>query len=89
VGALANSNGVGVAVADLPVVAGTMSNPPDFACYLLYQISGAPIWVRIGDASAGGTSGTTTCVLGQSVATLRVVVAGGAVGQGVAIVVTY
>jgi hypothetical protein len=69
-----------------------MATPPAYACYLLFQLSpGQPIWVQVGDPGAGTNS---SCVLGlqpPSGPALRVavVVNGGTVGQGVAIVVMY
>lgn len=90
-GFLSSSGSIGAAFADLPAAAGSMTNPPLFACYLLYTISNAPLWIAVGDPVGGTVSGTTTCILGQqpNSALLRIAVAGGAPGQGVTIVVVY
>lgn len=78
----------GSAFADLAPAAGTMTNPPAFACYLLYTTGTVNYWAPAGDAAG---SSSASCVLGISPATgnLRVVITGGISGQGAAIVVVY
>ena len=80
------ANGTGFA--DLPAAAGTLSNPPAFACYLLFTISGTPAWLVVGDA--GPASGAVCGVgLTPGASTLRVVLSGAVSGQSYAIVVVY
>ena len=83
-----SADGSGSAVADLPEEAGTMTNPPIFACYLEYTVSSASFWEQTGTT---GSAQNAACVLGltPSGSALRVSVDGAAVGQLTAIVVIY
>lgn len=64
-----------------------MTNPPLYACYLLFSNSGVPVWLPTGDPSAGSAG----CNLGTAAGApnLRVVVGPAAAGQGFAVVVVY
>jgi hypothetical protein len=87
----------GTAVADLPLAAGTVSNPPAFLCYLAYSSSGNPTsstsgdvwWVRVGDDLFARTTQTCVMATGPNPPALRVAVAGGAPFQGVMVQVAY
>jgi hypothetical protein len=78
----------GSAFADLPAAAGTMTNPPAYACYLLYTTGTTNYWAPAGDFLG---SSTASCALVVTTATsnLRVIITGGISGQGAAIVVVY
>lgn len=87
----------GVAVADLPLAAGTIASAPAFACYLSYLPTGAPTsstsddiyWVRIGDDLFAPSTQSCIIATGPNPPALRVVVAGGAPSQGVMVHVFY
>lgn len=85
IGSLGTSGG---GIADLPLAAGTMTNLPQYACYLLFTVGGAPVWFQTGDPAAGSNA---TCAIGVATGgtNLRVVVGPGAVGQGFAVVIVY
>ena len=85
------ADGSGTGFADLPAAAGTMTNPPIFACYLEYMLSGVPFWEEAGTSETTGAAPNALCVLGlkPGATTLRVGVGGAQSGQAIAIVVIY
>lgn len=80
----------GVASADLPAAAGTMTNPPSFQCYLLYSvgIANTPTWFQVGSADSPDES-CTIAAQSTTNSALRVTISFATIGQGYAIVVTY
>ena len=85
VGSIASN---GTAFADLPAAAGTLINPPTFACYLAFLSNGVSVWEQVG---VSGLAANAVCVLGLTpgATTLRVAVGGGVAGQAATIIVVY
>ena len=77
----------GTAFADLPAAAGSISNLPNYECYLYVGDGTTNFWVRAGDPNFSPGS---TCAAGSpNGTTLRIAMAGGTGGASYAIVVVY
>jgi hypothetical protein len=80
---------------DLPAAAGTMARPPQFACYLLFNIGTTaapiPVWTMIGDPLFTYPNSSCTLATGAN-GVLRIIAfvpTTAANGQGVAFVAIY
>lgn len=76
-------------VVNLPAAAGTLAAPPTFACYLLWDFFGVPVWAEVG-AHEFDPNYEQSCLLGEdSDGTLEIAIVGGQGGQSYAIIVVY